>query len=202
MLKNYAYMHIGIYMHARIHNRYTHIHTFKATKDIAAGQELFIRYGSAHWFQSKSIYHTGADYASTMWRPDLRPLPCRQNIDIYTGPDGRHSFGVVDTIPADTVVDISLCVDVSPSVVDQLPFLWDFVFIGLTSQTVCVCVCVCVYARMQKSVGNRYTHAKKYLCQIPQVCIPLSYTEQIPTTPNPDLANVRVSFYTLEKKVR
>ena len=58
---------------------------------------------------------------------------------------------------------------------------------------------VCVYARMQKSVGNRYTHANKYLCQIPQVCVPLSYTEQIPTTPNPDLANVRVSLYTLEE---
>ena len=35
-----------------------------------------------------------------------------------------------------------------------------------------------------------------------QVCLPLSYAAQIPTTPNPDLANVRVSLSKLDQDVR
>ena len=68
-------------MHAHMHNRYTCTqNTFKATKDIAAGQEIFVRYGSAKWFENKNIPYVDVDYASTMWRPDLHPLPCRQNV--------------------------------------------------------------------------------------------------------------------------
>ena len=43
---------------------------------------------------------------------------------------------------------------------------------------------------------------KYLLCHIPQACIPLSYAAQIPTTPNPDLANVRVSLSNLDQEVR
>ena len=35
-----------------------------------------------------------------------------------------------------------------------------------------------------------------------QACIPLSYAAQIPTTPNPDLANVRVSLSNINQDVR
>ena len=70
-----------------------------------------------------------------MWRPDLRPLTCPQNIGYKTGADGQHSFVVrADTIPAGTVVEISLCVEVSVIVVDQFPYLWDFVLIGETEK--------------------------------------------------------------------
>ena len=39
------------------------------------------------------------------------------------------------------------------------------------------------------------------LCQLPQACIPLTYAAQIPTTSNPELANVRVSLFNLEPEV-
>ena len=39
-------------------------------------------------------------------------------------------------------------------------------------------------------------------CHIPQACIPLSYAAQIPTTGDPDLANVRVSLLNLHQNVR
>ena len=106
---------------------HVHINTFKAIKDIAAGQELFLRYGGANWFQCKNIPCTDVDYASTMWRPDLHPLPCRQNVDQATGADGRHSYTVVEAVPSGSVLEISLCLEVSVSVVDQFPYLWDFV---------------------------------------------------------------------------
>ena len=115
-----------------------HIHTFKATKDIAAGQEILVRYGGAGWFEVKNIPYADVDYASTIWRPDLHPLPCRQNVRQTTGPDGQDSFAVMaDTIPSGTAMDISLCVEVSLNVVDQFPFLWDFVLMDATTQTVC-----------------------------------------------------------------
>ena len=109
---------------------HVHINTFKATKDIAAGQELFLRYSSAEWFQCKNIPRVDVDYASTMWRPDLRPLPCRQNVAQTTGEDGRHSYAVVEAVPSGTILEISLCLEVSVSVVDQFPFLRDFVLTG------------------------------------------------------------------------
>ena len=106
--------------------------TFKATKDIAAGQEIFIRYGSAKWFEVKNIPYTDVDYENTMWRPDLQPLPCRQRVAPTTEADGRHSFTVVEAITSGTVLEISLCVEVSVVVVDQFPYLWDFVLTGET----------------------------------------------------------------------
>ena len=132
-------------MHAQIR---VHINTFKATKDIEAGQEIFVRYGNAEWFEERNVSYADVDYASTMWRPDLQPLPCRENVRQTTGADGRHSFAVRGTIPSGTVLEISLCVEVSVIAVDQLPFLRDFVFTGETENEytyACVCVCVCVY---------------------------------------------------------
>ena len=116
-------------MHAQIH---VHINTFKATKDIAAGQEIFVRYGSAEWFEERNVSYIDVDYASTMWRPDLHPLPCRLSVDHTTGADGRHSFAVLEAVPSGTVLEISLCVEKSVIVVDQFPYLWDFVLIGET----------------------------------------------------------------------
>ena len=109
---------------------HVHINTLKATKDIAAGQEIFIEYGNAQWFESKGVTYADVDYANTMWRPDLHPLPCRQKVDPTTGADGRHSFTVREAVPSGTVLEISLCVEVSLIVVDQFPFLWDFVLTG------------------------------------------------------------------------
>ena len=128
-----------MFQHAHIQNRYTNtVNTFKATKDIAAGQEILVRYGSAQWFESKNIPFADVDYANTMWRPDLHPLPCREKVHPTTGTDGRHHFAVLaDTISSGTILEISLCVEVSLNVVDQFPVLWDFVLIGATAQTVC-----------------------------------------------------------------
>ena len=67
-----------------------------------------------------------------MWRPDLHPLPCRRSVAQTTGADGRHSYAVVKAVPSGTVIEISLCVEVSVSVVDQFPYLWDFVLTGET----------------------------------------------------------------------
>ena len=114
-----------------------HTHKHKATKDIAAGQEIFVRYGDARWFEIKNIPYADVDYASTMWRPDLHPLPCRQSFNKITGADGQHRFSFPAKVPLGAVMDVSLCVEVSLNVVDQFPFLWDFVIMGATTQTVC-----------------------------------------------------------------
>ena len=122
-------------MHACKHTQqiHGHINTFKATKDIEAGQEVLVRYNSAQWFESKNIPYSDVDYASTMWRPDLHPLPCRQNVAPTAGTDGQHSFfTVMGPIPRGTVLEISLCVEVSVVVVDQFPYLWDFMLTGGT----------------------------------------------------------------------
>ena len=102
-------------------------------------QELFVRYGNAQWFEDKNLSYTDVDYASTRWRPDLYPLPCRQNVQMTTGEDGRHSFTVVNPLPAEAILDISPCVKVSAIAVDQFPFLLDFVLLGTKSKTVCAC---------------------------------------------------------------
>ena len=117
-----------------------HVPYFKAIKDIASGQEIFVSYGSAKWFQSKNLSYADVDYASTMWRPDLNPLPCRLSVDQTTGADGRHSFAVLEALPSGTVLEISLCVEVSVVVVDQFPFLWDFVLTGEMENQFIVCV--------------------------------------------------------------
>ena len=119
-----------------------------------------VRYGSAKWFERKNIPYSDVDYASTMWRPDLHPLPCPQSIRKTTGADGRHSFAVRKAVPSGTVLEISLCVKVSVIVVDQFPVLWDFVLIGATAQTVCarenaeVCWQPSILIRTNISVSN------------------------------------------------
>ena len=128
----YACMHVFMYVCTCTQHTHLHMNTFKAVKDIAAGQELFLRYLSAKYFQCRNIPRVNVDYASTMWRPELQPLPCRQNVDPTTGADGQHSFTVVEAIPSGTVLEISLCVEVSVIVVDQFPYLWDFVLTGET----------------------------------------------------------------------
>ena len=121
------------YVHTHMHNRcmYTH-NIFKATKDIAAGQEIFFRYGGPQWFESKNIPYIDVDYASTRWRPDLQPLPCRKKVIQITGADGRRTYVVLEPVPSGAVVEISLCLEVPVVVVDQFPYLWDFVLTGET----------------------------------------------------------------------
>ena len=109
-----------------------HINTFKATKDIATGQEIFVWYGDAKWFESKDVTYTDVDYANTRWRPDLQPLPCRKKVVQTTGADGRRSYAVREAVPSGAVLEISPCLEVPVVVVDQFPFLWDFV---LTRET-------------------------------------------------------------------
>ena len=99
---------------------------------MAAGQEILVRYGDASWFESRNIPYADVDYASTRWRPDLQPLPCRKNVTQTTGADGRRSYAVREAVPSGAVLEISLCLKVPVVVVDQFPFLWDFV---LTSET-------------------------------------------------------------------
>ena len=41
-----------------------------------------------------------------------------------------HSFAIVEAVPSGTVLEISVCLEMSVSIVDQLPFLWDFVLTG------------------------------------------------------------------------
>ena len=95
-----------------------------------------VRYGSAEWFDVKDLSYADVDYTTTMWRPDLHPLPCRKNLKLTTGADGRPSFSVPAMLPSDTVMDVSLCVKVSIIVVDQF-LLWDFVLMDSTAQMVC-----------------------------------------------------------------
>ena len=129
-------------MHHYIHtpHKYVHINTFKATTNIAAGQEIFIQYGSAQWFESKKLSYADVDYASTMWRPGLHPLPCRRKVVQTTGADGRHNFAVLKAAPSGTILEISLCLEVSVTVVDQFPFLWDFVLTGETGHEYIGCL--------------------------------------------------------------
>ena len=104
----------------------------KAKKDIAAGQEIFCWYGGPQWFENKELTYTDVDYASTRWRSGLQPLPCRKNVIQATGADGRRMYVVGEAVPSGTVLEISLCLDVPVVVVDQFPFLLDFV---LTRET-------------------------------------------------------------------
>ena len=132
MLYKYAArMHIPVYAcMPHVQRMHVHIITLKATKDIAEGQELFIRYGGAEWFKCKNIKCADVDYANTMWAPHLHALPRRLDVAQITSADGRHSYEVLEAVPSETVVEISLCVEVSLIAVDQFPFLWDFVLTG------------------------------------------------------------------------
>ena len=106
-----------------------------------------VQYGGVDWFEKRNIPYADVDYESTMWRPDLHPLPCRQHVRRTTTADGRHSFAVLaDTIPSGTVLEISLCVQMSLNVVDQFPVLWDFVIMDATTQMVCARGCISLLA--------------------------------------------------------
>ena len=114
------------FVHAFAYTIYKHAkYFFKVTKDIEAGQELFFRYGSA-----KRLACADVEYASTMWRPDLHPLPYRRKVAQRIGAYGRHSYAVLEDIRPGSILEFSVCVKVSVFVVDQLPFLWDFVLTG------------------------------------------------------------------------
>ena len=119
-------------MHTDKRDGYAHsyINIFKAKEDIEAGQEIFYRYGDANWFESKKIPYADVDYASTMWRTDLQPLPCRRDVIQTTGADGRRSYVIREAVPSGTVVEVSLCLEVPIIVVDQFPFLLDYVLSG------------------------------------------------------------------------
>ena len=151
---------------------YEHMNTFKVTKNIAAGQEFLVRYGSAQWFESKNVPYSDFDYASTMWRPDLHPLPCRKSFSKMTGVDGRHKFAVLgDTMPSGTLMDVSLCVDVPVTVVDQFPVLWDFVIMGETPQT------VCARLKIRNLIANPvYSYKQISLFRIPRRYASLCHT--------------------------
>ena len=163
-----------MYLCAHTQGTHVHVNTFKATKDIAAGQEIFIRYSSALWFESKNVSYIDVDYASTMWRPDLHPLPCRESVRHTTGADGQHSFAVPKAIQSGTVLETSLCVEVSVVVVDQFPYLWDFVLTGETEnehtgcQPTSASSCAhrhtaCAFADEGEGEGNIREHAKRVL---------------------------------------
>ena len=107
-----------------------HVNTFKATKDIAAGQEIFIRYGDAFWFEGRNLSYIDVDFASTRWRPDLKALPYRRKIAQGIGADGHRRYAVLEPIKPDSILEVSLCVEISLVSVDQFPFLWDFVLTG------------------------------------------------------------------------
>ena len=50
----------------------------------------------------------------------------------YNWSGGRHSFAVLEAVPSGTVVEFSLCLEVSVVAVDQFPYLWDYVLTGET----------------------------------------------------------------------
>ena len=143
-------------MHTCTADPHVHTNIFKATKDISAGQEIFVRYGSAKWFKSKNISYANVDYASTMWRPDLQPLPCPLRVGLITGPDGRNNFAVPEAVSSGTVLQVALCVEVSVVVVDQFPYLWDFVLTGETENDHICC--------QQTSASSR-AHTAYALCR-------------------------------------
>ena len=61
---------------------------------------------------------------------------------------------------------------------------------------------LCNNAPRNFTTASGIMHAQISPYQIPQACFPLSYAAQISTTPDPDLANVRVSLYLNTGNVR
>ena len=101
----------------------------KATKDIAAGQEIFMSYGGANWFEDKNLSYVDVDYASTKWRPELHPLPCPQKVVQRIEVDGTRSYVVPAAISAGTVLEVSICLEVPAILVDEF-FLRDYILTG------------------------------------------------------------------------
>ena len=88
-----------------------------------------------------------------------------------TGADGRHSYAVLEAVPSGTILENSLCVEVSVPVVDQFPFLWDFVLTGETENEYTDCQhnsassrahIACVFA--DQGEGNIGERAEMVLC--------------------------------------
>ena len=103
-----------------------------------------------------------------MWRPDLHPLPCRH--DVVQSTAAPYSYVVLEDAPSGTVLEVSLCLEVSLIVVDQFPFLWDFVLTGETENDHTGCQqtsassrthTACVFADQDK--GNIGEHAERVL---------------------------------------
>ena len=97
----------------------------KATEHIAAGHEIFVSYGGPDWFEDKNLPYIDVDYARTQWRPELHPLPCRQDVVQRTGADGTRSYVVLAAVSSGTGLDISPCLEVPANVVDDSPYLRD-----------------------------------------------------------------------------
>ena len=120
-----------------------------------------------------------------MWRPDLHPLPCRQGVVQTTAADGRYSYAVLEAAPSGTVLEVSLCLEVLVIVVDQFPFLWDFVLTGETENEFPGCQqtstssrahTACAFA--DQGEGNIGERAEQVLC------VHFS-TRSFPIFPNP-----------------
>ena len=113
-----------------------------------------------------------------MWRPELHSLPCRRNVTQTTGTDGRFSFIVREAVPSGTVLEVSLCLEVSVMVVDQLPFLWDFVLTGIMEHGYTSCMqtstssrahTVCVFA--EQGEANIGEIAEQVLCFVSSLAL-------------------------------
>ena len=113
-----------------------------------------------------------------MWRPDLHPLPRRQSVAQTIGADGRHSFVMRDAVPSGTVLEVSLCLELSVVVVDQFPFLGGFVLAGEIENDCTRCPqasvpsrahIACVFCRSRRSKYRRTCCAGSIFncCQYP-----------------------------------
>ena len=120
-------------------------------KDIAAGQEVFVSYGDAEWFEDKNISYIDVDYASAQWRPELHPLPCRQNVVQRKGRDGRLRYIALADISSGTVIEISVCLEMPTIAVDKFS-LWDYALTGLMAHMHAGC------HQISKPSRANYTH--------------------------------------------
>ena len=68
-----------------------------------------------------------------MWWPEIKPLPCHKNVvQIIEADAGRRRYVVNESVPSCADLEVSLCLVVPVIVVDQFPFLWNFVLTGET----------------------------------------------------------------------
>ena len=91
----------------------------KAKRNIAVGEEIFVQYGDSEWFEGHGLTYVSVDPALAMWRPELTPLPCRQPVDqIAADDDDDVSYIITKDVPAGTVLETSLCLEMPPDTVD------------------------------------------------------------------------------------
>ena len=96
----------------------SHIHV-KAKRNIAAGEEIFVSYGDPDWFEDKGLPYVPVDAALARWRPELTPLPCRIPVIQKTADgDDDVSYIIMRDVPAGTVLETSLCLEMPPDTVD------------------------------------------------------------------------------------